>query len=95
MHNQTQNVITYLESENTPTVNLSAFKSKEKRKRIVKDLSHAAEKVKQIKQVTKSEPTPVIENVPTEPVVDGNIERRVRPLNLSFIKKKEKNVTWL
>jgi len=99
MHNQTQNIVTYLESENVPTVNLSAFKCKENKKKIIKDLGNVANKINEINKVDKPkiESEIIIDDTPdkSEVIIDGNIERRVRPLNLSFMNKKQKDVTWL
>ena len=90
---QDQNLIVYLEGENSPTVNLSAFRSMEKRKKIIKDLSDQTEKIKKLNK-------PTIELIVEKPIsapveIDNNIERRVRPLNIDFLSKKDKNVTWL
>ena len=96
MHYQTQNTLAYLESENTPTVNLAAFVKKEKHNRVVKDISEIANRADQIKQIQKPKEEYIEEVVESKPdSIDGNIEKRVRPLNLDFIKKKEKKVTWL
>jgi hypothetical protein len=95
MHYQNQNTIAYLESENTPTVNLAAFRGSEKRRKVVKDISSISDRAEQIRQVRKPEPEPVdAAPIKSEVAIDGNIERRVRPLNIDFITKK-KNVTWL
>ena len=96
MQYQTQNTLAYLESENTPTVDLAAFIKKDKNKKIVKDISDITKQADKIKQIQKPVDEPIPEVVESKPdSIDGNIERRVRPLNLEFIKKKEKKVTWL
>lgn len=98
MQYQNQNIISYLESENTPTVNLSVFKKLEKNKKIVKDIKDFSDRADKIKTIQKTVTETVIDDKDSFDIKQKNeslIERRVRPLNVDFLSKKKNDVTWL
>lgn len=93
MHYQDQQLISYLENENVSTVNLSIFK-KNKPIKVVKDIESISEKVNKVKSTL---PKKIIKPKPEKQVVKKNdsiVDRRVRPLNIDFLLKKN-DVTWL
>lgn len=93
MHYQDQQLISYLENENVSTVNLSIFK-KNKPIKVVKDIESISEKVNKVKNTL---PKKIIKPKPEKQVAKKNdsiIDRRVRPLNIDFLLKKN-DVTWL
>jgi hypothetical protein len=91
MQIQTQNLINYLEDENVPSVNLSIFRKKNER--IVKDLKTIQKKSDSIYKIQKK--SKKNNKLKDKKVMDGNIERKTRPLTLKSIIKKEKKITWL
>ena len=97
MYYQDQQLISYLESEDVPVVNLSVFK-KDRKKPIVKDikpLQDRAEKIQTIHHIIKkSDEKDVDSEEKSKPIADSNVDRRVRPLSIDFLLKKD-DVVWL
>jgi hypothetical protein len=89
MHPRVSDTIAYLESENTPSIDLSVFKEQQQ-KRII-DIQSIADRAEDAKKIQPQKPIKKVNS----PVVDGNIERKVRPLHVDLIMKKEKEITWL
>ena len=82
MQTHIKSAIDFLESQNTPTVNLAAFKKKKPPTKIVKDLSTVVNAVKEVQKPT---------------TVENGVKKQTKPLKNIPTKTKDKKekVVWL